>query len=87
MVDSKDIPDDIAGPSCGSCGAERTVRVSSRFGRETTYCIQCGRSWEYDGGAPRLRVPGEDRRSGDDRRHDGGGADGGRDGGTDDDEP
>jgi len=83
MPDSKDIPHDIAGPPCGSCGAERTIRVSSRFGRETTYCIQCGRSWEYGGGAPRLRVPGEDRRSGEDRRHDGGGAPDAKD----DDEP
>jgi Zn ribbon nucleic-acid-binding protein len=61
MVDPHDIPDCIAGPRCRSCGADRTIRVNRRFGRDTTFCIQCGDSWDYESDAP-------DRRSGGDRR-------------------
>ena len=71
MVNAKDIPDGIAGPPCSSCGTERTVRISSRFGRETSFCIHCGASSEYDSGAPARQGAADDRRTGADRRHDG----------------
>jgi len=78
LVNSKDIPDSIAGPPCRSCGIERTIRVSYRFGRETSFCIQCGASWEYESGQPARESAADDRRTGGDRRHNGfaGGAEG-----------
>ena len=80
MVNAKDIPDCIAGPPCRSCGIERTIRISSRFGRETSFCIQCGASWEYDSARVRQSAA-DDRRTGADRRKSGFG--GGRTGGDD----
>ncbi len=69
MVNPQDIPDCIAGPPCRTCGVDKTILISSRFGRETSFCIHCGESWEYGGGEPERR-PDDDRRSGADRRQD-----------------